>query len=87
MPFGSQPIFPKARSGEVKMNYFKVVNGSLCPAPECIKKLFGSPTRRQYLFFGYKPVADDIDNIDSENCTYVEEETFIRRINACENRS
>lgn len=61
------------------MNYYRVVKGRLCPAPENIRLLIGEPTERQYLFFGYKPLADD-DGEQNERHTYVEEETVIRRV-------
>lgn len=62
------------------MNYYRVVKGRLCPAPENIRLLIGEPTERQYLFFGYKPLADDGEEVQNESQTYIEEETVIRRV-------
>lgn len=59
--------------------YYRLVKGSLHPAPENIKMLVGAPTREQYLFFGYKPVVGDCIN----DYTYVEEDTLIRRVSIC----
>lgn len=66
------------RSGEVIM-YYKLVKGSLCKAPENISRLIGTPTRAQYLFFGYKPVVGECDT----DFTYVEEDTVIRKVSIC----
>ena len=64
--------------------YYRIIKGKLCPAPRNIQKLIGNPTKRQYLFFGYKPLEEEEDSEGSENgeYTYVEEETVIRKIPA-----
>lgn len=62
------------------MHYYRLVKGRLCPAPDNIRSLLGSPTRSQYLFFGYKPLmSDTVFDVDGA-VTYVEEDTVIRII-------
>lgn len=62
------------------MHYYRLVKGKLCPAPDNIRELLGSPTRSQYLFFGYKPLTGDTVSDTDGLFTYVEEDTAIRVI-------
>lgn len=56
--------------------FYKLVKGSLVKAPESIRALIGSPTPKQYLFFGYKPLYGQIE----AGVTYVEETDAIKII-------
>ena len=61
------------------MTYYRLVKGSLQPAPNNIRALLGTPTRRQYLFFGYKPLEDTCPGYDGA-FKYVDEGEVIKRI-------
>lgn len=59
--------------------YYRLVKGILKPAPQNIRELLGSPTRKQYLFFGYKPIEDTCPEYVG-NVRYIEDGDVIKRV-------
>ena len=61
------------------MVYYRLVKGRLSPAPDNIRALIGSPTQRQYLFFGYKPIEDTCPELENA-FTYVDDGVVIKKV-------
>ena len=59
--------------------YYRLVKGILKPAPQNIRELLGSPPRKQYLFFGYKPIEDTCPEYGG-NVRYIEDGDVIKRV-------
>ncbi|MBO7148436.1 MAG: hypothetical protein J6V93_01120 [Clostridia bacterium] len=59
--------------------YYRLVKGILKPAPKNIRELLGSPTRKQYLFFGYKPIEDTCPEYDGK-VRYIDVDDVIKRV-------
>lgn len=55
--------------------YCRLVKGKIVEAPHTICELIPNPTRKQYLFFGYKPLVDR--TAEGGEYIYTETETEI----------
>ena len=64
--------------GGIKM-YYRLVKGILKPAPSNIRALIDSPTGKQYLFFGYKPIEDTCPGYSGKT-RYIDEADVIKRV-------